>query len=337
MKYFLFLFLIFMGATVASSQCAHTSRADAHAPLGVMGDHSHNKGEWMISYRYMNMQMDGMRSGTDNLTLSDVHETYMVSPTDMAMDMHMIGLMFAPGDRVTLMAMTSIISSDMSHVMRNGNDFTTHSDGIGDLQIGGIYSLVHDHKQNFVASMSLGIPVGSIENKGVTPMSEPNEVLLPYPMQSGSGTFDLIPAITYSRYGKQFSGGIQLKTVVRLNENDHDYALGNQYRTSAWLAFRADNWISISNRLSYSHTGELDGADPAFAMQVAGKMVPTVIGSNYGGDEVRNSFGVNFLIPSGTFEGLRLGIEYDIPVLLDLNGIQLETDNFLTIGLQYIL
>ena len=33
------------------------NRPDAHAPIGVMLDHMHKKGEWMVSYRYMTMSM----------------------------------------------------------------------------------------------------------------------------------------------------------------------------------------------------------------------------------------------------------------------------------------
>ena len=36
-------------------------RADSHAPIGVMGDHMHAKGEWMVSYRFMRMAMSGSR------------------------------------------------------------------------------------------------------------------------------------------------------------------------------------------------------------------------------------------------------------------------------------
>ena len=31
---------------------------DAHAPIGVMGDHTHAQGEWMFSYRFMHMSME---------------------------------------------------------------------------------------------------------------------------------------------------------------------------------------------------------------------------------------------------------------------------------------
>lgn len=36
-----------------------SSRPDGHAPISVMGDHYHKKGELMFSYRFMPMWMEG--------------------------------------------------------------------------------------------------------------------------------------------------------------------------------------------------------------------------------------------------------------------------------------
>ena len=47
-------------------------RADGHAPIGVMGEHRHKTGEVMLSYRFMHMDMEGYRSGTNRL-LSLIH------------------------------------------------------------------------------------------------------------------------------------------------------------------------------------------------------------------------------------------------------------------------
>ena len=58
---------ILLYTTSAGLLFAHpwtAGRPDGHAPLGVMGDHMHGKGEWMASYRYMSMDMDGLRSGS---------------------------------------------------------------------------------------------------------------------------------------------------------------------------------------------------------------------------------------------------------------------------------
>ena len=74
-------------------------RADDHAPIGVMADHTHRLGEVMFSYRFMAMEMDGVRDRTDRGSNADVFaQRCMVSPTRMRMQMHMLGAMWAPND-----------------------------------------------------------------------------------------------------------------------------------------------------------------------------------------------------------------------------------------------
>ena len=70
------------------------SRPDGHAPLTVMGDHMHAMGEWMVSYRYMTMDMQGLLKGSDSVqpTMADTSFMPAMLPKDMTMDMHMFGL-----------------------------------------------------------------------------------------------------------------------------------------------------------------------------------------------------------------------------------------------------
>jgi hypothetical protein len=94
-------------------------RADSHAPLGVMGADTMMKGMWMLSYRYMRMEMDGNLIGNDSVSPEQIvttvpnrffglpgqPPTLRVVPTEMSTDMHMFSAMYAPTDRITLMAM----------------------------------------------------------------------------------------------------------------------------------------------------------------------------------------------------------------------------------------
>ena len=69
----------------------HVGRPDEHAPISIMGDHTHVKGGWMVSYRYMRMDMDDMRRGTDRISSGEVFaDGYVVTPESMTMDMHML-------------------------------------------------------------------------------------------------------------------------------------------------------------------------------------------------------------------------------------------------------
>ncbi len=131
----------------------HAHRPDSHAPIGVMGEHMHKKGEGMLSYRAMRMEMDGNRIGSDSVSPETIATTVpnrffgrpmqpptlRVVPTRMTMDMHMFGMMYAPTNNLTLMAMVNYIEKEMDHVTFRGprgttrrGTFTTKSEGIGD-------------------------------------------------------------------------------------------------------------------------------------------------------------------------------------------------------------
>ena len=83
--FLLFIVLNFVHADTTSS------RPDSHAPIGVMGDHGHKSGEVMLSYRFMAIDMQGLQSGTTPLETTDVVKDFMITPTQMGMQMHMSG------------------------------------------------------------------------------------------------------------------------------------------------------------------------------------------------------------------------------------------------------
>ena len=160
----------------------------------------------------------------------------------------------------------------------------------------------------------------------------PNQQL-PYPMQLGSGTFDLLPGITYLGQYNDMSWGSQLSGVVRLGENDRDYTLGDVLDITAWGAYDWFNWISTSARLDWQFWGNIDGADPALNPAV----VPTGDPNLRGGNRLDLLFGLNFYASQGPrfTKGQRLAIEMGFPIYQALDGPQLETDFVLTAGWQY--
>ncbi len=114
---------------------------DDHAPIQVMGDHTHKAGEWMTSYRYGFMKMDGNRNGTDNLSTAEVLSDFMVAPVDMTMQMHMFGLMYWITDRLTMMGMGSYVRKSMNHVNRMNTKFEVETQGLGDIKLLGLLNI----------------------------------------------------------------------------------------------------------------------------------------------------------------------------------------------------
>ncbi len=304
------------------------ARPDGHAPIGVMGDHTHHKGEFMFSYRYMFMDMDGNRDGTDSLSDREVLEDFMVTPVDMTMQMHMVGAMYAVSDDVTLMAMVPYVSKEMEHLTRMGTRFTTNSEGFGDIKTTALYTIFNKDKQRVHLNLGVSFPTGSINEKDDTPAGE-NQIL-PYPMQIGSGTFDLLPGITYLSQSDKGSWGAQALTTLRLGKNDNGYRLGNQYQLSGWIARNWTDWLSTSLRLTGATWENIDGADD----RLNPMMIPTADPDRRGGTQVNLGFGVNLYAPEGNLKGSRLAMEFELPIYRSLDGPQLETDWQLTLGLQ---
>lgn len=296
-----------------------------------MADHVHHKSEFMFSYRFMTMDMRQLRQGTDDATNADALANYMVAPQDMVMNMHMLGVMYAPSSKITLMVMANYLENDMNLQMRNGNMFSTNTSGFGDVSVNALYSLFNKNRKAMHAQIGISIPTGSIEEKGVLPVSIGNAVQLPYPMQTGTGSFGAKLGLTYLGQCDTFSWGHQLTGMININDNDQDYKFGNLYKFNNWISAQAGDNLSFSVRLEGVLVDEIDGISSLLNPM----MVTTADTVNSGGTFINSGFGFNYLVTNGSIKGLRFATEISTPLYQDLNGIQLKQNYNLTFGLQY--
>ncbi|MEL7145131.1 MAG: transporter [Bacteroidota bacterium] len=335
------MILLCLNTALAQDNLWTANRPDGHAPIGVMGDHTHSKGELMISYRYMRMNMDGMRNENDALTSEQVLQDFgfTVTPVSMPMNMHMLGAMYAVSDQLTLMTMVNIVSISMDHTSRPGINFTTETSGLGDIRLGGLYKFFDKNHQRMHFNFSVNIPTGSIDETDVTPLPMEAERQLPYPMQLGSGTFDVLPGVTYVNEIGNYSMGAQLSGNIRLTESSRDYRLGHQFAATYWSAYKLTDFLSLSGRFSYTAQGAIEGADTELGqvnpMNNALSTVPTAFPENFGGSQLFFGGGLNVYIAEGPLKNIRIAGEMQWPLLRHLNGPQMETDDILTLGIQY--
>ena len=96
-----------------------------------MQDHTHNEGEFMMSFRYMHMDMDENRTGTTTLSNAQVLGQFPIAPTDMATNVYMFSAMYGFNQTVTLMAMLPYVEKSMNHVTRPGDNFKRSPEGSG--------------------------------------------------------------------------------------------------------------------------------------------------------------------------------------------------------------
>lgn len=330
-------------------------RADNHAPAGVSGAELMMKGRWMVSYSFMRMEMKDNLDGSSSISPEEIvttvpniffgtpgqPPTLRVVPTEMTTDMHMFGLMYAPTDKITVMGMLPYLDRSMKHTTFQGGagttelgTFTTNASGIGDFKVNGLFGIYDDGRHRVHINAGLSLPTGSIDEKDtvLAPNGMRPELRLPYPMQLGSGTYDLLPGVTYKGRDGDIGWGGQYMATLRTGENDEDYTLGDIHQLTGWGSYSWTPGASASLRLTYRSTDEIDGQDP--------KIVAPVQTANpdfQGGDRIDLGIGVNFSAQEGDWRGLRFGAELGIPLEQDLNGPQMEADWNLTAVVRYML
>jgi len=319
-------------------------------------EHNHSANTWMFEFKAMRMNMDGLRSGTSDISLAKAtagglaHDMenegsghmnhnkitsresmnhmeenegdhgglgYMMAPTDMTMDM----LMFMPEyyftSQLIAMVMLNYFRNEMNMENNQGGTMKMESDGLGDTQMSLNYKFADDH---LAASLGLSIPTGSIDEKGT--VMGVLDIQLPYAMQLGSGTYDVISAMTYLDGMYEWNWGGQFNFTYRTGENDNDYTLGNRAEALAWIR-RPLGRFSIFGELSYKKWGAIAGADPDIMKMMANgmKSTPTADPANSGGEFASATLGASsFLGP------VTLGLEVSKPFLQDFNGVQMKQD-----------
>ena len=338
---------------VLSAPAVAGSRVDSHAPIGVMADHFHHAGEWMLSYRFMHMSMDGNRSGTDDISPDEIVTTepntfagmegqppsLRVVPLNMDMDMHMLGAMYGVSDRLTLMVMGSYVDKSMRHLTYQGGSgttelgrFTTRSSGFGDTRVAALVSLLDQSTQRIHLSAGLSLPTGSITESDqiLAPNGMQPSPRLPYPMQLGSGTYDLLAGLSYAGHQERLGWGAQYDATLRVTDNDEDYRLGDEHKLSGWLSWTWAEQASSAVRLAAQSMGRIDGQDPKIVAPVQ-----TADPKRQGGERLDLGFSLNLLATRHALQGQRLALEYLVPIWQDLNGPQLKVESSLTLAWQY--
>ncbi len=310
-------------------------------PISLAGTRLHQPGQVMFMYRYMHMDMTQLAKGDDDLNTRDVatmrnHNagrpgqppTWRGAPENMSVDMHMFGAMVGVTNDLSVMAMLPYLDKQMRMVTFAGATGTTElgtsnneTSGIGDVAASALYRLYDNEIHHVHLQAGLSFPTGSITESGrmLMPNGQMMKMRLPYGMQLGTGTYALLPGLTYWGADGRWNWGAQATGQINLGENDEGYTFGDRAFLTAWGVYTLGFGFSGSARLSQTYTGDIDGHDS----RISGAM-PTADPNNYGGWNTSAAFGVNYRVPDGPLAGLNPGVEFSVPLYQNVNGPQLK-------------
>jgi hypothetical protein len=342
----IWMFVIYSNAFAQNdSSVCNCGQPDYSAPAGIFIDHVHTKKEWMFSYRYMLMNMKDNQQGRTKLSKEQVYNNYIMAPTRMSMQMHMLMLMYGLSDKITLMGMSSIAVNSMHmSMMENGstghihsgsdhghNEYSSHTSGITDTKMYVLYELLSRNRHELVLNLGLNIPTGKISLRGPSMLSESDK--FPYLMQPGTGNFSFLPAITHTWQHRNISGGTQLNAFLRTGKNKFHYRWGHEANISGWISHSWNTWLSNSFRLDLAVSDRIRGYDPEIAKMI--NIDPAADVNNYGGSRALIYGGLNAVVPSGVLKRLRISVEYGLPFYQNLNGVQMSLKSTLYTSIQY--
>ncbi len=305
-----------------------------NSPAGLMGAHTHEKNGWMISYNYARVNMSGMQSGTSLLSEDYVFNKYIMSESKMSMDMHMLMLMYGITDRLSAILMTSysvntmnmdMIESTMMTMPDGGNgvmkmtstnrSMSEKYSGLNDVVFCLNYSLAASEHHTLIASAGVSIPTGSIGAVNANALVEGQRYT--YNMPPGSGTWDVLPRLTYIYNTGKFFAGSQVSADLHTGYNSIGYRQGDLYSFTAWTSYRFFKPVGISLRGLFMYTQSISGSDPYLYTIIE----PSADAANSGSRTFFVVPGVN--VYPGFINGCTLGIEYAKPLYQYFNGIQM--------------
>jgi len=314
-----------MGADTSSPPYAGMhAMMDVPLPFGIMVGRA---GKWMVGYQYMFEKLDGLLEGANGISQADVLTRFETTPTDMAMHMQMGMIMYAPTDAFSVMAMLPHTTMSMGELHRDGTRSTERSSGIGDLELRGLYSLYQakDLHHRLLANVGVGVPTGSVNQV------DGEGIRTEYPMQTGSGTYSLLPGIAYLGQALPWSWGADVNATMRVGRNEHAYRLGNRYEPSMWVARQLSGLVSPSTGASGEFWSNIHGSDSL--LDPADE--PTKDSNRQGGKRLSTSVQLTVHPASGVFKDQQFLVQGETPVMQSLDGPQLKRTYTLHAAVQW--
>jgi hypothetical protein len=305
------LVLVMTSAPLGGQTTWDAGRPDAQAPVGVPYGHLLIAGEVTIGYRYDFAHFSHLRQDTERVGAgAALGLGYQLEPESMNAHRHVVELMYATTDQITVLAELPYVHRSMTSGRSVGPATDRTVSGFGDLRLGALLEVLNHGSRRAHFNLLVGIPTG--------PAAERDEQgALAYAQQPGAGTVHVRPTLTFTEQETHKSWGAQLGGALFLGESGEGHTMGNRLDMTAWGAWRVLSWASVSGRVAGEFWGDVQHSVAEFPATPAAEPGFT------GGQRVDLLAGANLQAAAGVFQGHRLFFEVGLPVHQKLDGPQL--------------
>jgi hypothetical protein len=315
------------GSSIPSTDTVTVEARRVLPSVGLMNDHMHEAGEFMIGIRFQHFDWGGAnRHGTSRLSDAELLAAgYMMRAKSMTMDMAMLDLMYGLTENLTVTLSPQYVWNRMTMVgidpmggmdggMTFGDTARESFHGIGDTLASASLRLARTKYLNAHVTLGVWAPSGRAGFKN------PDGTFTEYDMQTGSGTWDIEPSGTLTGDAGPLGWGVQGGYRFRAQRrNGAGYRLGNRALLTGWLSYHLGSSVSVTARAEFTHQGRIHGEYDGPASMGMPEDVP----ANYGGDLLIGAVGVNWKPSLPMQRGPQLGIELGVPLYQRHYGVQL--------------
>ena len=307
------------------------ARPDGLAPVGVHGDHTLRAGQVLFSVRYDQQSFDDNFVSSHRVGTASVLADFPFAPRRLFQNRETALLEYGATDDLTFLLTLPFEHSRLDYLDVGGGSSSTSFGNPGDVKITGLYVLTRAPGAQLHLNFGLNIPTGFLDYLNVQP--SPTFPNLPYVIRTSSGTYDLLPGLTYRGQNEFWSWGAQATGDIHLGLNRTGYEVGDQVDLTAWLSRRWTERWAASARIDGQGWGNVRQADP----RLNASLSPTNRSDMQGGARLNLLFGVNYFLPAERIPGQFFSIEVGAPVFQSLEGPQLGLDWMLIAGWNLLL
>jgi len=215
-------------------------------------------------------------------------------------------------DQMTFYGTSGIIPSGISN---------PGTESLQDSQLAGIWRVYQDPVHRVQVSLGMSFPTGS--DHDLTTPFQPAGVWTTgrafYSMETGTGTFDVMPGILYGGALGPWSWGLSYRARLPLGVNPEGYMWGNYQEVNGWAGYTWLPGFTTTFRVNGNIQDRIVGVDP----WIVGK-IQNADPNFYGGKRIELFGGASLDGKLLGFPGVSLLVEGGIPVYQDLNGPQLS-------------
>ena len=232
-------------------------RPDGLAPMGVRGDHTLQAGRIIFSMRHDQSIFDNLMVGSHGVSTASVLTHYPFVPTRLFQNHATALLEYGFTDDFTFLITLPFEHSRLDYATAGGPTNTGFTEP-GDVTLNTQYVLFRRPGEQLHLNFGLSTATGFLDSLSDQPSSTfPN---LPYVIRTGTGSYQLLPGMTYRGQNDLWTWGVQASANVPLGLNRASYEVGNQVNVTGWLSRRWTSHWGTSVRLDYQNIGNVHSA-----------------------------------------------------------------------------